>query len=564
MDLSLSQAARRQLTNLLICFSVGNLCFLRRWYDLEHLQERSTDYYRVAPENPALLIATLTSASLLSLIFYAAWRWAEWRPTRAKLKMAHCGFLAVLMFPLESVRQYWNNEGASYDLVTNVVIVGIEAILAVGIFLAIAGNPRMVVAARRIALLGTLLFPSLLLDFTLGRSTEVSASAFQPRQPAPMFPPHPPYHNGGKSQRVVWVLFDELDQRLAFDLREPKVDLPELDRLRAESFTASAAQQTAPWTTMAVPSLLSGAIFDRAEFVDSATLRVYRVGAKTGVSWREEPNIFKRAREDGFNAALIGWHHPYCRVLGDEVVKCVEVPTGNPTAAMLRETSATEAGVWRSIPYLFYLQWSNLTEIFKPADSASSSAGEREEYVQQRLQRQYFKIRDLVYSTAADRRIDLLFAHFPTPHLYAIYDAKRGDFTLSRSLSYADNLALVDRTVGELRRTLESAGLWDSTTLVITSDHGLRPGVWYGHMGWTSELDRLTGGRQTPLVPLIVKMAGQSEAVAYDHPFSSVVESDLILAILQGEIKTHTDVAGWIEKRGAKPENAQISRASGF
>src|SRR5579875_3590094 len=110
MDLSISPAARHQLKNLLLCFSAGNLCFLRRWYDLEHLQERSMNYYRAAPETPALLAATIAAGCLLSLAFYAAWRWVERNPSPRRLKFGYCGFLLALMFPLESVRQYWNTE----------------------------------------------------------------------------------------------------------------------------------------------------------------------------------------------------------------------------------------------------------------------------------------------------------------------------------------------------------------------------------------------------------------------------------------------------------------------
>lgn len=556
MPLSLSPAAKHELKNLLVCFSLGNLCFLRRWYDLEHLQERAMNYYRVAPENYSLLIATIASSCLLSLAFYAAWRWSQWRPSAFKTRLAHCGFLLALMFPLESVRLYWNTEGGSYDLATNIVILCIEAVLGAGVVLAAMGNPRMVRAAQRIALLLTLLIPSLVLDFTWGRPGAEPASAYLAKPPAAALA------HSGEVHRVVWLLFDEFDQRLAFDLREPKVALPELDRLRAESFTASQAQQTAGWTTLAVPSLISGKLFERADLVDAATLRVYPEGSKTGVSWREEPNVFRRARAAGFNSALIGWHHPYCRVMGDDVVKCVEIPSGHPTAALLRETSASEAGPWGSIPFLFSLQWSNLRDIFRPGDGEGQSAGGRDEYVQRRQQRQYFKIRDLVYSTAVDPKIDLLYAHFPLPHLFAIYNARRGDFTLSRSLSYADNLALVDLTVGELRRKLEQAGEWDSTTLIITSDHGLRPELWRGRMGWTAELERLTGGKQTPLVPLIVKAAGAHDAVAYDRPFSSVLESDLVLAALKGELKSAEDVAAWIDRRASRDsQSARIEPA---
>ncbi len=498
------------------------------------------NYYRAAPETPALLAATIAAGCLLSLAFYAAWRWVERNPSPRRLKFGYCGFLLALMFPLESVRQYWNTEGAAYDRATNAAIVCVEAILAIGAALALAGNPRVVRAARRITLALTLLFPSLLIDFTWGRPAAEPESAFRSKPPAPMLARH------GSGHRVLWVVFDEFDQRLAFDLRRPKAALPELDRLRAESFTASAAEQTAAWTTLAIPSLLSGKLFSRADLVDASTLRVYSPGSQDGRSWRDEPNIFKRARAAGFNSALVGWHHPYCRVLGDELVRCADLPSGYPTAALLRETSVEELGLARSVPFLFALQWTSLADIFRRGTPEPVSAGGRDQYVQRRQQKQYFHLRDLVYSLAADPQIDLLFAHFPIPHPFAIYNAGRGDFTLDSSLSYADNLALADRTVGELRRVLERSGQWDSTTIVITSDHGLRPAVWRGRMGWTSELEQLTGGKQSPLVPLIVKVAGARDSLAFDRAFSSVVESEIVFAALQGRLHSARDVAALI------------------
>jgi arylsulfatase A-like enzyme len=48
---------------------------------------------------------------------------------------------------------------------------------------------------------------------------------------------------------------------------------------------------------------------------------------------------------------------------------------------------------------------------------------------------------------------------------------------------YDGNLAYVDREVGELRRTLESLGLWDETVLIVAADHGeaLHEHGWIGH-----------------------------------------------------------------------------------
>jgi hypothetical protein len=540
MALSLSPAARGKLSNLLVCFSLGNLCFLRRWYDLEHLKERSMDYYRSHPAAPTLLMATLIGAFVLTGVFWTAWAWVERRPTPAKVKLAACVFLLCLIYPLESVRRYWNEQATKVDLVSNIVLLGLEAALAVGVALALTGNYRVAVAARRVALVLTLLFPSLILDFTWSSLSAARAADFEPRRPLPMLPVH-------AGRRVIWLLFDEFDQRLAFDLRKPAGDLPELERLRGASFVANRARQTAEWTTLAVPSLLSGTSLSSDQLVDANTLLVYPGHSSQGVNWRDQPNVFKRVRDLGLNGALVGWHHPYCRIIGGDTVRCMDLTSGTPTPALIRETSATDLGLCKTVVDLFFLQAASVRDIFENTSTPRSEIL-KDEFVQRRQQGQYFQLRDAAFADAADPQISFLFIHLPTPHLFGIYNRRRGDFTLDRSLSYADNLALVDRTVGELRVVLERAGLWDSTTLLITSDHGLRPNLWRGHMGWTPELEELTGGVQSPLVPFIAKLAGQDAGMVYDKPFSNALCADFVLAELSGKISTAADAAAWLDQ----------------
>ncbi len=349
MDLSVSPAAHNNLKDLLICLSLGNLCFLRRWYDLEHLKEHSVDYYRTAPADPTLLLATVSASLLLTAMLWAAWLWVKRNPTSGRLKLAQCVFLLLLIFPLESVRRYWNFSGSG-DLVTNASLFAIEGVLAIGLVLALFNNTRIVRAARHTTLLLTLLIPSLMIDFTWSRLSAETGSAYLPRPSLPMLPPH------AGARRLVWVLFDELDEHLAFEVRPASLQLPQLDRLRGQSFVATQTRQTAGWTTLALPSLISGVMFQRAELVDSDTLRVVPEGSKTGTDWRDQPNVFRRARELGLNAELVGWHHPYCRVFGDSLVRCLDVPSETATPASIRETEAREAGYWNMLLFLFRLQ----------------------------------------------------------------------------------------------------------------------------------------------------------------------------------------------------------------
>ncbi len=539
-----ASSSRRAAQEVLTCLSLGNLCFLTRWYDLEQLKDPAMDYYRSAPTNPTLSAATFVSATLLAAMFFAAWLWVKRTPTRVKLLAARCGFLLVLICVLESVRRYWNRQSSQLDLGSNIALLVIELILTSGLVLTTFGNTWVLAMARRAILLLTVLFPFFMVDLVWARMTAPPASAFAPRPPLPMLLKVRPEL---RKQHVLWLLFDEFDQRMAFDLRRPAGDLAELDRLRAESLVAVKAHETASYTTMAVPCLISGRLFSRVDVIDANTLKVYPAGTSTGANWHDQPNVFKRARELGVNAELVGWHHPYCRMLGDSLVRCLDVPTGAPTDAMLEETSSADAGIPREVALLFRLQMTDLVRIFR-FRGESATAVSQDEYMQRRQQQQYFRIRDALYADLTDQRIGLLFAHFPTPHLFAIYNRKRNDFTLNDTLSYADNLALVDRTVGEIRQILEQAGLWDSTTLLITSDHGFRRSMWRGRMGWNDDLEKLTAPGRSETVPFILKLPGQMQGRIFRQSFSNVVSADLVITILSGQISTYQDASDWLAK----------------
>ena len=85
-------------------------------------------------------------------------------------------------------------------------------------------------------------------------------------------------------------------------------------------------------------------------------------------------------------------------------------------------------------------------------------------YLQRRQQKQYFEIRDRAYRAAVDPRLALLMLHLPLPHPYPFYNRRDRSFNLEGNLDYFDNLALADRTIGELRQALEQARMWDDTS----------------------------------------------------------------------------------------------------
>jgi len=550
MALSLSPAARGNLKDILVCFSLGNLCFVRRWYDLEILQETSLDYLRPGPASPVLLISTLLAGLLLGLGFWLGVQWARSRGP-VWMKFAHGCFLMALVFPLESVRRYWNAQLEHVDLASNVALLSIEALLFVGMVMAMWGNPRVVRPARHVALLMTFMFPALLLDFLSSSISSEPDSAFLPKPSAAVLP----VRAGGR--RFIWIIFDEMDQRIAINERPVSLDLPELDRLRGESLEARHATQTAGFTGLAMPILISGRSYQQSEIKGASRLDVMPEDSAERLDWAQEHTVFSRVREMNLNAAIVGWYHPYCRLFGSLLVDCFATATSHAGRALLREQHASQEGVLAMTGLLFRLQLENIKDIYR-FDGLSGSEILKDAYLQSQQQQEYFQIREHAYTDALDPRISFLMLHFPTPHMYAIYNRWRKDFTLDSTIDYLDNLALVDRTLGELRAELEVAGLWDRTNLLITADHGFRPDMWRGRYGWTQNMESVSAKGASHLVPFILKLAGKQDHVVMDRPFSNIVSTDLAMAVLSGQISSASQAAQWIDRREG---SAQTSAA---
>jgi arylsulfatase A-like enzyme len=138
---------------------------------------------------------------------------------------------------------------------------------------------------------------------------------------------------------------------------------------------------------------------------------------------------------------------------------------------------------------------------------------------------------------ANDTRFGFTLVHLPIPHAPHAYNRKTGEFTLGNSpiAGYVDSLALLDRTVGEIRRAMENAGTWDSTTVLFTSDHPYRESM---------QLD----GKNDPRIPYILKLASQKEGVEYTPQFNAVLTADLLIAVLKGEIADAASAAAWLDR----------------
>jgi hypothetical protein len=136
----------------------------------------------------------------------------------------------------------------------------------------------------------------------------------------------------------------------------------------------------------------------------------------------------------------------------------------------------------------------------------------------------------------------LIFLHFPIPHPPGIYNRKSEKLTtisFSNIKGYINNVALADRAFRQLRMTLTDAGGWDESVVIVSSDYPWRDAAVFS-------------GKKNPYVPFMIKMPHQTSRIRLEVRFQTVKTADLVLSILNGEVKTDAEAAQWIKSNSVE------------
>jgi len=324
---------------------------------------------------------------------------------------------------------------------------------------------------------------------------------------------------GSGGPRLVWIVFDELDYRLSFPDRPASIALPELDRLRSEAFFATHAHEAGASTLRSLPSLLLGLPVAAARpgpeglavTLGSPIPGEEEVPQGPAFDFATAPGFFSEVAARGLGTAVVGLYHPYCRTFGELLRRChwePFVPAGSlRSPGGFADTLASQA--YKALPVLAY-RGEHIASIRRTLAAAT-------EWV-------------------ADPNLDVVFLHLPIPHSPHVYDQRRGRMTRFnfRKGAYYEQLVLTDRSFGRLRRAMEAVGIWERTSVLVTSDHGWR-------------FAEKHGTRRDPRVPFLLKLAGHSEPVRYDHPFPGWLAKDLLLAVVDGKVRTAAAAAHWLD-----------------
>lgn len=557
MALSIPPAIRREFRDLLVCLSAGSLVFARFGYEMQSLQTGKHDYFRSAPAPPIseMLILAIAASVLTAVFFRLCWFAVRWSANRHIKTLGHCGFLLILTLALDSVCNYLlhtDTSGAGWG--GAIILFGLEGLLLFGIVRRALGDERIVHSARRAVAAVAVFLPVSALQFWAPPT--VNPADLAPRPNLPFLA------QDSTASRFLWVLFDEFDPHIAFDARPDSLAMPNLDRLRGESLVAARALPLDAWTLLAVPSLLTGKQLSDAKAVDKDTLLVSSPERREPHSWREETNVFARARALHVNSGVVGWYHPYCRILDGSTSTCFWEPGAGATNALQIQEHLHGVSMAEGLSFLFRLEGERLMSAFtvRPGNGFYPV---QTKLIRTRQMREFLATRDRAYEVAADPRIGLGFLHFPAPHMYPIYNRAAGRFEMNDSLDYLDNLALVDLVAGEIREKLERQGLWERTTILISSDHGLRGHLWNKGINWPKKMDDLAIRPADYAVPFILKLAGDTRPLVFETPFSAVMTADLALAVLSGEIVTNAQAAEWLDARVSSLNTPRYYRSIG-
>ena len=416
--------------------------------------------------------------------------------------------------------------------------------LAVSVFLTIIAFFKAKAATRLAISLLLILAPLVVITFSQAMLLAVKYRSSD--KTAPLIASK----NGAKHPRILWMVFDELDFRVAFAERPNSVNLPELDRLANESLFASNAYPPAGETLLSLPALISGKLVSEVHREGPDKLIIKYGDDQPAVSWGSQPNIFSQARAEGFNTALFGWYHPYCRIIGNDLTQCAWqglMPVAEINRLLRGDNTAQSTWNCFVDSVVEHVRTGALTIpfgylIFKPAAIDFADVLRKDDllYLDNTLQR--------TIEAANNKELGLILTHWPIPHPPNIFDRKTHQISTAPDHSYLDNLELADETLGKVRKAIEEKGNWDDMVILVSSDHWWRPS-WKKQLVWTAEDEKTMRSDLDRRVPFILKMPGTgTQEIRYDTPFNTVLTHDLLLAILNGEVSDTKAAANWLDQ----------------
>jgi len=484
--------------------SLANLCYLRLWAELFVISERGRYFVKAGPQE---ILAAILSVVVLGLLFAAGAQLAR-RASAARIP-ARVAFLFVLFLLLSNLGR--DKEPGLLYLVALVREGDFLRVVALSA-LALAGSAAVLVWRDRFfrAAPTVLLALSPFVVVTFGRAASdawtLSRSGHIPEGDAPV-PGSAPAAPDGPA--VVLMIFDGMGRRMAFENRPEGVRMPSFDRLRAESVEARDVVAVNTATARVLPALLSGVIPLKTKADGASDLRLTLAGGRE-VLWSETDTLFDEALRLGGRASVVGWYHPYCRVF-DGLSECAwySSTTGHGRIAETSIFSAAYAEIAALDPYTVH---------------------------RVRQIRSWRALLDGGKRVVSTRGRGFVLVHLNIPHSPPIWNAARQRASAYRfdPRHYADSLEQADAALAELRAAMETAGTWETSTVIVTADH-------------PSKEAAKAFGVAEDTIPLFVKLPGQKTGATQEKRLSAAFTYELAKWLLAEPVTDPAAVVAWLD-----------------
>jgi hypothetical protein len=343
--------------------------------------------------------------------------------------------------------------------------------------------------------------------------------------------------------RVVWVLFDELSYDQVFEHRAHDLSLPNFDALRAQSTLYTNMQPIGLKTVKIVPSLLTGAVINDFRYGFDNTFKVHYDGVHGWHVLDGNGTVFHDAERAGWRTAVVGWYNPYCSIYRGALDSCYWTNLDRTDGDMAQRYS-----LWRNTVRPFQGLGIQLVSP-ELADRRSCDFD-----VRQRLQT-HLNLQQHAEELLKQDQADFIFLHIPIPHSPNIWSRVNDDYARGCGSSYLDNLALADRTLGNVMAILRQSPRWKDTTVIVQGDHSWRIMLWDWLPAWTDEDSQASRDEFDPRPALLIHSAGQTRQEADGRPLSLLFVHDALEDVLHG--KTVQPVT---QRPGQSPPAGAVAR----
>jgi Sulfatase len=316
-------------------------------------------------------------------------------------------------------------------------------------------------------------------------------------------------------RRIIWLLFDELSYNQVFEHRFPGLSMPVFDKLKSESVLFTNLQPVGDTTERVVPSFFLGQVVNRLRSDLDGRPSVKFAGQSGWQPFDAHATLFADAQQLGWTTGVVGWHNPYCRILAGTLNYCFwRMGDGQwngtaPSYSAFKNAMAPVMEVVRG--------WKHSSDHPQEEKHAADLAA----------------LMPQAEALIRDQSINFVFIHLSVPHPPGIYDRRSPH--PGATGTYIDNLALADRTLGELMETLNATPAAAKTTLIVCSDHSWRIALWHPTGQWSREEETASEGRFDPRPVLMIHQPGQQAEHDVNQPFDEIRIHDIIEHLLRGQ-----------------------------